>query len=104
MPIPSGVRGHHSVLDAVMDHFNEMPGTARFTMEVPLFRCTTKFLATNGTGNVASARRERGKDRIESLNYFGFAADHHAITAMPEKSERWRWRPRFKSPDGRTKT
>src|SRR5262249_14524153 len=77
-----GISGHDSILDSVMNHLDEMPGTARSTMQVALFGRATEFLAARCARDVATAGRERGKYRIESLNYLGVAADHHAIAPL----------------------
>src|SRR6478672_11747060 len=77
-----GIRGHDSVLDPVMDHLHEMAGAVRPAMQVTLFGRPAKFVAAGGARHLAAAGRERGKNGIETLNYLGVAADHHAITAF----------------------
>jgi hypothetical protein len=59
-----GVSGHDSVFDAVMDHFDEVPGAVRSTMQVTFFGRPPEFLAARRARHVADARRKRGKDRI----------------------------------------
>src|SRR4029077_7713428 len=60
-----GVSGHDSVFDAVMDHFDEVPGAVRATMQVTLLCRAPEFLAARRARHVADARREGGKDRIQ---------------------------------------
>src|ERR1700688_496586 len=76
------IRGHDSVLDPVMDHFHEMAGTARPAMQVTLFGRPAKFVAAGRACHFATARCERGENRVETLNYLCVAADHHAITTF----------------------
>src|SRR6266850_8423734 len=76
------IGGHDSVLDPVMDHLYEMAGTVRPAVEVTLFGRPPKFVAAGSARHLATARRERGENRIETLNHLCLAADHHAITTF----------------------
>src|SRR4051812_34743571 len=55
---------HHPVLDSVVHHLDEMPGTGR----------------TDSGPAAILRRRQRLKQRRESLNGFNFATDHQAIS------------------------
>src|SRR5262249_53799987 len=76
------VSGHDAVLDAVMDHFDEVPGAVGSAMKVALLRRATEFLAARRARRIADARCKRSKDGIQTLNDFFFTADHHAIATF----------------------
>src|SRR5438067_13818451 len=76
------IRGHDSILDPVMDHLHEMAGAVRPAMQVTLLGRPAKFVAAGGARHLATARRERGKNRIETPNYLCVDADQHAITTF----------------------
>src|SRR4029450_1320337 len=75
-----GVSSHDSVLDPVMDHLHEMAGAVRPAMQVTLFGSAAKLVAAGSARHFPRPRREGGENRIETLNYLGGAANHHAIT------------------------
>ena len=77
-----GVSGHDPVFDAVMDHFNEVPGAVRSTMQVTLFSRAPEFLAARRAQHVADARRKRGKDRIQALNYLLITTSRHTVATL----------------------
>src|SRR6185503_18393659 len=79
---PLGVGGHDSVLDAVVDHLDEMARAVRPAVEIPLLRRAVGLLASRRPSDVAGARRQPGKDRIETLHYLRLATDHHAVPAL----------------------
>ena len=58
-----GVGGHDAVLDAVVDHLDEMAGAVRTAMQIALFGGAAQLLASRRARNVADARRQRGEDR-----------------------------------------
>src|SRR5688572_20274480 len=78
-----GVSCHQPILDAIMDHFDEVSGTVRSTMQKPLIGCTGKvFGAAFSDRQVTFARCESGKNGREMLNGGFFAADHETIAAL----------------------
>src|SRR5215469_4546084 len=80
---PFSVRGHEPVLDAVVDHFYEVPGTVGAAVQIPLLGRAVKFLAAGRARNlVAPSRCERGKDWVEVLYDLRLAANHHAVAAL----------------------
>src|SRR5438552_17984978 len=84
------IRGHDSILDPVMDHLHEMAGAVRSAMQVTLFGRPAKFVAAGGARHLATARRERGKNRIETLNYLCDGVYHHDITnSQVSDSDSW---------------
>ena len=58
------------------------PHPRRPAMQVTLFGRPGKFIATRGARHLATARREGGENRIETLNDLCVATDHHAITTF----------------------
>src|SRR5215475_11287203 len=77
-----GVGSHQSVLDAVMDHLDEMAGAVRSAMQVTLFSSAAKLFPAGSARHVAGPGREGGENRIEMSNYLGVAANHHAIATL----------------------
>src|SRR6185437_2467000 len=77
-----GVGLHQPILDAVVNHLDEMAGTARAAMHVALLRAWIAAVASGGALDVADAGRERGKNRIEAVDGGFVAADHQAIAAL----------------------
>ena len=76
------IRSHHAVFDAVMHHFDEMPGAIGPAVQIALFGGAVNFFATRRAFYVAAPRRQRREQRIEVLHDIGVAADHHAIAAF----------------------
>ena len=77
-----GHRLHHAVLDAVVDHLDEMAGAARPGMEVALLDAGVAAVAPAGRRDVAAAGRERLEDRVEPPHGRRLAADHQAVAAL----------------------
>src|SRR5205809_4468765 len=77
-----GIGGHDPVLDAVVNHLDEVAGAIRTAMEVALFSTPAQFLASRRAGDVADARRQRRENRIQALNDLRLAANHHAVAAF----------------------
>ena len=77
-----GHRLHHAVLDAIVDHLDEMAGAARPGMEVALLHPRVVAVAAAGRRDVAAAGRERPEDRVEPPHGRRLAADHQAVAAL----------------------
>ena len=77
-----GVGGHQAVLDAVVDHLDEVAGAVRSAVQVALLRRAAGLLAARRALDVADAGRQRGEDRVEMLHHVRLAADHHAVAAL----------------------
>ena len=58
-----GIRRHHAVLDAVVDHLHEMAGAVRAAMEVALLGRSARLFASGGAVDVADTGRQSGEDR-----------------------------------------
>ncbi len=76
------VGGHQAVLDAVVNHLDEMAGAVRAAVQIPLLGGAVDFSRPGVRGNVAGARRQRCEDRIQMPDDIVFAADHHAVAAL----------------------
>src|SRR5271155_4544316 len=78
-----GVGGHQAVLDAVMNHLDEVSCAARPAMEIAVFgRAAGNFFAAGSAIHVAAAGSESLEDRIQVLDDVGLAANHLAVTAF----------------------
>ena len=77
-----GVGGHDAVFDAVVDHFNEVTSAVGSAVEVAEFGGALVIGTSHCAGDVADARSEGAEDRVEVLDDFVLAADHHAISAL----------------------
>ena len=77
-----GVGGHDAVLDAVVDHFDEVAGAVGAAVEITLLGGAAELLAAGGARDVAGAGGERGEDGVEAFHDVVFAADHHAVAAL----------------------
>jgi hypothetical protein len=77
-----GERGHHAVLDAVVDHLHEVPGACGTGVDVAVLGTVVIGFAVLGTRDVAHARRQCGEQRIQTFDRLGVAANHHAIAAF----------------------
>src|SRR5437773_11002125 len=76
------IRGHDAVLDAVVNHLDEMAGAVRSAVEVALLGRTGDVVAPRRAFDVASARCEARKNWVETLHRRRLAADHHAVAAL----------------------
>ena len=74
-------RGHHPVLDAVVDHLYEVARAVRTAVEVALLRGAAGLAARRRLGR-ALARRDRLPDGVEALHGLVVAADHQAVAAV----------------------
>src|SRR5262249_30329752 len=77
-----GVGGHDTVLDAVVDHLDEVAGARGPAVQVALLSRAADLFAPGGAWNVTPAGRQRLEDRVEALHRLVGAADHHAIAAF----------------------
>ncbi|CAO5247632.1 hypothetical protein FAGKG844_420034 [Frankia sp. AgKG'84/4] len=77
-----GESGHHAVLDAVVDHLHEVPGTVRPAVQVALFRLGRLAGAAGRALDRAHAGRDRLEQRLEAGDGRRLAADHQAEAAL----------------------
>ena len=77
-----GIGRHDSVLDAVVDHLDEMPGPVRAAMQKALFGAAAACFSSGGRRCGASAGRECRKDRLQVPDNVVLAANHQAVAAV----------------------
>ncbi len=77
-----GVGGHQTVLDAVVDHLDEVACAGGAAVEIAFFGGAACFLASRSTRSVSASRSERFENGIEMADGVVFAADHLAIAAL----------------------
>ena len=75
-------RGHHPVLDPVVDHLHEVAGAARPAVEVAVLRGAVGAGASRRGLDAALARRDGAEDRVEAGHRGVVAADHEAVAAV----------------------
>ncbi len=61
-----GEGGHHSVLDAVVDHFHEMPGAVRPAVQVALFGLGRLAASARCARRLSDSRGDCGEQRLEA--------------------------------------
>src|SRR6266566_5188830 len=76
------VSGHQAVLDAVVDHFDEMAGAGRTAVEIAFLGSAPGLFTSRSAVNIATTGRERFKNGIETLYDGGLAADHLTIAPL----------------------
>src|SRR4029077_19136845 len=77
-----GVGGHDAVLDAIVNHLDEVAAAIGAAVQVALFRGATDFFTAGGAGDIANPGSEAGEKGIEMFDHLFSAADHHAIAAL----------------------
>src|SRR5262249_61039239 len=77
-----GVSGHESVLDAVVDHLDEVASAVRAAVQVPLLGGAADLVTTGRTRDVSPPGCERREDWVQTLHHIRLAADHHARAAF----------------------
>src|SRR5262249_2825299 len=77
-----GVGGHDTVLDAVVDHLDEVAGAGGPAVQVTLLGGAADLLAAGGARDVARAGRQGLEDRVEPPDRLLRAADHQAVAAF----------------------
>src|SRR5712692_9879489 len=73
---------HQAVLDAVVDHFDEVASAGRAAVQIAFLGGASYLVAAGGAINIAAARSECFENRIETSHDVGLAADHLAIAAF----------------------
>src|SRR5262249_42824646 len=81
-PNAFSVGRHDAVLDAVVDHFDEMPGAVGTAVKVAPLSCAAQLFTAWCAWDVACARRKASENRIDVFDDSFFAANHHAIAAF----------------------
>src|SRR6266581_7218005 len=76
------ISGHQAVLDAVVDHFDEMAGARRAAVEIAFLGSAADFFASRSAVNIATTGRKRFENGIETLYDGCLAADHLTIAPL----------------------
>src|SRR3546814_15834948 len=76
---PLGIGLHQPVFDAVVYHLDEVAGARRPGLNIAPLRSSIAGLAAVRPLDAAETGGERGEDRIQVVDGFLVAADHHAI-------------------------
>src|SRR5262245_41747638 len=79
---PLGVGGHDAVLDAVMDHLDEVAPAAGPAVQVAQLRCAADLLTPWGARDGTESWGEGLEDGVEILDGPVRPADHHAVAAL----------------------
>src|SRR4030088_760907 len=77
-----GIGLPQAILDAVMNHLDEVPGADRTGMNVVLLAPALASLAPAGALGIADPGGQAREDRVEAIDRCLIAADHHAIAAI----------------------
>src|SRR5262245_10209875 len=77
-----GVGLHQAVLDAVVNHLDEMTRACGAAMQITFFRRALYVLAARSAGDPPSTGREGFEDRLEAPEDLFLAADHQTIAAL----------------------
>src|SRR5262245_42040333 len=67
---------HHSVLDPVVDHLDEMTGAVRTAMQVTHLSRPTDLFASRRANNLATAWGQSRENGIKPSDGFGFSTNH----------------------------
>ena len=79
---PLRVRLHQAILDAVVDHLDEMAAAALSAMKVAILDRPGRSLPSGRARDLAPAGGERPEDRIQAPDNLLLPSDHHAVTAL----------------------
>src|SRR5205807_3208478 len=76
------VSGHDAILDAVVDHFDEVACTVWSTVEVALLGSSPQILPAGSAGCCIDAGGQSREDRVEMLDDLVLSTDHQAVAAL----------------------
>src|SRR6185312_15695498 len=79
---PLRIGAHHPVLDPVVDHLHEVPGTGRAAVQVALLGGRRLALAAGRALRGVDAGGQRAEERVQALDRLVVAADHQAVAAV----------------------
>src|SRR6185437_6299635 len=77
-----GISRHDAVLDSVVDHLDEMTGSARSAMQISLLGRAVSLIATGCSGRGSDPGSKGGEDWLETLDHVWFAANHQTISVF----------------------
>src|SRR5690348_11885697 len=73
-----GISRHHTVLDTVVNHLDEVSGAVWPAVQVAQLGCAVEFLPSRGSRDVSSTGRQPLENWIEMFDHLLLAANHHA--------------------------
>ena len=79
---PFRVRCHHAVLDAIVDHLDEVARAARTAMQIAVFGCAAYLLPAGRAGRRIDAWGQCGKNGFDALDDGFIPADHQAVASL----------------------
>src|SRR5579872_5205045 len=79
---PLRVGGHDAVLDAVVDHLDEVARAARTAVQVAVFGSAAYLLPTGRAWRGLDTWGEGGEDRVKAPDNGFITADHQAVTPL----------------------
>ena len=77
-----GVGGHDAVLDAVVNHFDEVSSAAAATVQIALLGAAGGTVSARRSRRGVDARCERPEDRLEPPDDDFLTADHQAVALV----------------------
>src|SRR5262249_23694395 len=77
-----GIGLHEAIFDAVVDHLHKASCTASATMQIAKLDAGIAAFTAGGSRDVAGARSQGCKDRVEMLDPLLVAADHQTVSAI----------------------
>ena len=79
---PSAYDGHHPVLDPVVHHLHEVPGTVGSAVEIAVLRGRRLTGAARGADGAVDPGRDRPEHGVEMGHHLVLPADHQAETPV----------------------
>src|SRR6476646_2260686 len=79
---PLRISGHDAVLDPVVHHLDEVPGTVCAAVQITELGSAADLLAPGGARDVSDPGRQRLEDRVETPYGSLWSPDHHAIAPL----------------------
>src|ERR1051326_4756004 len=79
---PLGIRCHDTILDAIVNHLDEVACPVRSAVQIPLFGGAPQFLSPRCTFHGPDSRSQCRENRIEMFDGPILAANHQAIAAL----------------------
>src|SRR5207237_10043913 len=77
-----GLAGHEPILDAVMNHLDEVAGAVRSAVQVTLLGGTADLFTPRRARYVAHAWSQPGEYWIEVLDHLRLPPNHHAVASL----------------------
>jgi hypothetical protein len=79
---PLRISGHHAILNAVVDHLDEVARATGTAVQIAVFGCAAGLLPAGRAGRGIDVGGKSGKDGINALDDGIIAADHQAVSSL----------------------